>query len=56
LKVTQVLIQISFFVADKLPFGEDAITNDPSIPMLEKDKIFSEKPWSQWTKSERKKV
>ena len=25
----------------------DAIENSPFIPMLEKDKVFSEKPWSQ---------
>jgi len=24
----------------------DAIENDPFVPMLEKDKVFFEKPWS----------
>ncbi|XP_068504252.1 uncharacterized protein [Phaseolus vulgaris] len=26
----------------------DAIVNGPFIPMLEKDKVFSKKPWSQY--------
>jgi len=34
----------------------DTITNGLFIPMCEKDKVFSEKPWSQWTKSKNKKV
>jgi len=25
----------------------DVIEYDPFVPMLEKDKVFSEKPWSQ---------
>jgi len=27
----------------------DANENDPFIPKLEKDGVFIEKPWSQWT-------
>jgi len=34
----------------------DAITNGPFITMLEKDKDFSEKPWSQWTEFESKRA
>ncbi|XP_068503790.1 uncharacterized protein [Phaseolus vulgaris] len=34
----------------------DAIINEPFIPMLEKDKFFSEKSWSQWTENESKKA
>nr|XP_007132559.1 hypothetical protein PHAVU_011G104900g [Phaseolus vulgaris]ESW04553.1 hypothetical protein PHAVU_011G104900g [Phaseolus vulgaris] len=33
----------------------DAITNGPFVPKLEKDDVFIEKPWSQWTKIENKK-
>jgi len=33
----------------------DAIKNGPFVPMLENDKVISEKPWSQWTEHERKK-
>jgi len=29
--------------------------NGPFVPMLENDKVISEKPWSQWTKHESKK-
>jgi len=34
----------------------DAIKNGPFIPMLENDKVISEKPWSQWTEHESKKT
>jgi len=34
----------------------DAIINFPFVPKLEKDDIFIEKPWSQWTKIENKKA
>lgn len=34
----------------------DVIEYDPFVPMLEKDKVFSEKPWSQWTEHESKNV
>jgi len=30
----------------------DAIENDPFIPKFEKDDVFNEKPWSQWTDAE----
>jgi len=33
----------------------DAITNGPFVPKLEKDDVFIEKPWSQWTEIENKK-
>ena len=34
----------------------DAIENGPFIPKFEKDGSFIEKPWSQWTNAENKKV
>jgi len=34
----------------------DAIQNGPFVPMLENDKVVSEKPWSQWTEDESKKA
>jgi len=34
----------------------DAIENDPFIPKLEKDGVFIEKPWSQWTDAENKRA
>jgi len=34
----------------------DAIVNDPFVPKIEKDDVFIEKPWSQWTESETKKA
>jgi len=34
----------------------DAIENDPFIPKFEKDGSSIEKPWSQWTDAENKKV
>ena len=34
----------------------DAIENGPFIPKFEKDGSSIEKPWSQWTDSENKKV
>jgi len=30
----------------------DAIVNCPFVPKTEKDNVFIEKPWSQWTKNE----
>ena len=35
---------------------QDAIENGHYIPKVEKDNVSVEKPWSQWTESERKKV
>jgi len=34
----------------------DAIVNGPFVPKFEKDYVFIEKPWSQWTESETKKA
>jgi len=34
----------------------DAIENDPFIPKFEKDGVFVEKPWSQWTDAENKRA
>jgi len=34
----------------------DAIENGPFIPMFEKDDVFFEKPWSQWTESGSKRA
>jgi len=34
----------------------DAIENGPFFPMFEKDNVFFEKPWSQWTESESKRA
>jgi len=34
----------------------DAIVNGPFVPKIEKDNVFIEKPWSQWTESETKKA
>ncbi|XP_068464078.1 uncharacterized protein [Phaseolus vulgaris] len=34
----------------------DAIINGPFVPKLEKDDVFIEKSWSQWTKLENKKA
>jgi len=34
----------------------DASTNDPFVPKFEKDDVFIERTWSQWTKSENKKA
>jgi len=50
-------IRMKFFV-ESFDFRKiwNAITNGPFIPICQKDKVFSEKPWSQWTKSESKKV
>jgi len=33
----------------------DAITNGPFVPKFEKDDVFIEKLWSQWTEIENKK-
>jgi len=33
----------------------NAIINGPFVPKFEKDDVFIENPWSQWTKSESKK-
>jgi len=34
----------------------DAIVNGLFVPKFEKDDIFIEKPWSQWTESESKRA
>ena len=34
----------------------DAIENDPFIPKFEKDYVFIEKPWSQWSDAENKRA
>ena len=34
----------------------DAIVNGPFVPKFEKDYVFIEIPWSQWTESETKKA
>jgi len=34
----------------------DGIVNGPFVPKIEKDNVFIEKPWSQWTESETKKA
>jgi len=34
----------------------DAIVNGPFVPKIEKDDVFIEKPWYQWTESETKKA
>ena len=34
----------------------DAIENCPLIPKFEKDDVFIEKPWSQWTEAENKRA
>jgi len=34
----------------------DAIENGPFIPKFEKEGVFIEKPWSQWTDAENKKA
>jgi len=34
----------------------DVIANGPFIPKVEKDDVFIEKPWSQWTESESKRA
>jgi len=34
----------------------DAIEKGSFIPMFEKDNVFFEKPWSQWTESESKRA
>jgi len=34
----------------------DVIENGPFIPKIEKDNVFVENPWSQWTESESKKA
>jgi len=34
----------------------DAVVNGSFVPKFEKDDVFIEKPWSQWTKFERKKA
>jgi len=33
----------------------DTIENSSFVPMFEKDKVFFEKPWSQWNEHESKK-
>jgi len=32
----------------------DAIVNGSFVPKVEKDDVFIEKPWSQWTENESK--
>jgi len=34
----------------------NAITNVTFVPKFEKDDVFIEKPWSQWTESEIKRA
>ena len=34
----------------------DAIENGPFIPQVKKDDVFVDKPWSEWTESDSKKV
>jgi len=47
---------MKFFVESIDRKNWDTITNGPFIHLCEKDKVFSEKLWSQFTKSESKKV
>jgi len=49
-------VRIKFFVESIDRGIWDAITNGPFIPKLEKDYVFIEKPWSQWTEIENKKA
>jgi len=34
----------------------DAIVNGPFVPKIEKDDVFIEKPWSQWTEFKSKRA
>ena len=34
----------------------DAIVNDPFVPKIEKDDVFIEKSWSEWTEFESKRA
>jgi len=49
-------VRMNIFVESIDKIIWDAIKNGPFIPMLENDKVVSEKLWSQWTEHESKKA
>ena len=49
-------VRMKIFVESIDRWIRDAIVNGHFIPKIEKDDVFIEKPWSQWTESETKKA